>query len=1217
MAVALVVAGGAVAGVVDRPTPAAADVRPAAGQYVPVTATRTEPGKTVPAKGTAEFAVLGRGGVPASGVSAVRFTLSTLSAGSGWMVAYPSGASRMGASHLNFAANVWDTNAVVMAPGAGGRITVYNDGGSDATLVVDVVGYYRAAGATVAGDTFVPLQPGRIFTGQVTAGGTVLVEPLGKSGIPTANVTTVLAHVTVSSSGAGNVTAYPDGATRPLTSDISFTGTGPFTNQVPARLGANGKFRVYSAGAGTITVDIVGYYQPPTATTAGSSFVPLTPARIFADQIIEPDATKTFLIAGKGGVPTTGVAAVAVNLTADDQDANSGALSMWAADQPVPIARQLSYRPGTHTPTLQVSRLAADGTVIVRNVSAGPVRVLIDVAGYYRAAAAPPPPTAVTAQAGDAQTIVRWTAPTGDGGAAITGYRVTATPGGSTVDVADVTSAVFANLTNGTAYTFTVAARNAVGVGAAGPASAAATPLAATAPGAPTSVTARARHTAAVVSWQRPADDGRLAIERYTVTASPGGATATVAAPGTEVEVPGLINGTSYTFRVTATNARGTGAASAAGPAVVPAPSAPDVPTDVVAGASGAGAITVEWAAPAYDGGGAVTGYTVTVQPGGRAVSVPPTEPRTTVTGLTAGTAYTFAVTATNARGTGPAETTEPVTPDLVLRAGTRELSAAALATLTAVTATTVTFTSAPAEVTGVPVGAILVAPEPPDPHEPFLVTVTGVRTSGATTTLQVEPATITQAYTDAAFAITSDLADSAADGDLRAAAGAAASGPITETFTEELVPGVRLTGVYTSSVRPEVKFSVRGDKQLILHSTDRYDLTLTADRKVDNLGNERMIFERVDKLSKLPKKLKPLKYTKPGLRWQLHGFARGNVHAGFTAKTSAEVRGTMIVNLADPEDSSITFTRVYEPPSVSAIANGDVTFGVRAHFAVMSWNRVAIEEQITNEVRANVNVNADPWWTVDHCLKTNLFTNRFAVNLNPFVVNLTQDWGCRRVRDAGGPLPLLDITPGDVSVPTGGTAQFRAGGPYGSGTPRWSVDGGDANGRINQNGFYTAPARDGIFAVVAVTDATGGRPAQRGTAYVRVGAPPQPTLFVTPLPATALGTPLVGVGFHPNGPSPLLWRIRVEPVNPSSPCWANAWITFGILDSDILADVLATDTSIRCDILRIGGTYRFYLTAMNQYGNSVEATAPPVTILGPAAANGGAPVRVTGIGGG
>ena len=79
-------------------------------------------------------------------------------------------------------------------------------------------------------------------------------------------------------------------------------------------------------------------------------------------------------------------------------------------------------------------------------------------------------PTIGTATAGDGQATVTFTAPANNGGAAITSYTVTSTPGGFTMS--DTASPItVTGLTNGTAYTFTVTATNSVGTGAASAAS--------------------------------------------------------------------------------------------------------------------------------------------------------------------------------------------------------------------------------------------------------------------------------------------------------------------------------------------------------------------------------------------------------------------------------------------------------------------------------------------------------------------------------------------------------------------------------------------------------------------------------------------------------------------------------------------------------------------------------------------------------------------------
>jgi uncharacterized protein (TIGR02145 family) len=281
----------------------------------------------------------------------------------------------------------------------------------------------------------------------------------------------------------------------------------------------------------------------------------------------------------------------------------------------------------------------------------------------------PGAPTSVVATAGNTSASVAFVAPRYNGGSAITGYTVTSGPGN--ISVSGTTSPInVTGLTNGTAYTFTVVATNSVGSSVASAASTAVTPS--TVPSAPTSVVATAGNSSASVAFVAPTNNGGSALTGYTVTSNPNGITAFGST--SPINVTGLTNGTAYTFTVVATNSVGSSVASSASTAVTPA-TVPSAPTAAVATAGNSSA-SVAFVAPTNNGGSAITGYTVTSNPGN--ISVSGTTSPINLTGLTNGTSYTFTVVATNAVGSSVASSASTaVTPATVPSAPTAAVATA------------------------------------------------------------------------------------------------------------------------------------------------------------------------------------------------------------------------------------------------------------------------------------------------------------------------------------------------------------------------------------------------------------------------------------------------------------------------------------------------------------------------------------------------------------
>ena len=132
---------------------------------------------------------------------------------------------------------------------------------------------------------------------------------------------------------------------------------------------------------------------------------------------------------------------------------------------------------GSCTVTVRFSPSSAGGKTaglrVVSNGAYSPDTVALSGTGI----AVPQPPTGVAAVAGDGQVTVSWSAPTDDGGSPVLDYTATANPGGATCTTTS-TSCVVSGLTNGTGYTFTVTARNAIGMSVPSAPSATVTPAA-------------------------------------------------------------------------------------------------------------------------------------------------------------------------------------------------------------------------------------------------------------------------------------------------------------------------------------------------------------------------------------------------------------------------------------------------------------------------------------------------------------------------------------------------------------------------------------------------------------------------------------------------------------------------------------------------------------------------------------------------------------------
>ena len=134
--------------------------------------------------------------------------------------------------------------------------------------------------------------------------------------------------------------------------------------------------------------------QSPTAAAAPAaapgSFVPLTPSRLLDTRsgigavkaAVAEASTLTLQVTGRGGVPSSGVSAVVLNVTVVSPAA-SGYLTVYPTASPRPNVSNLNFVRGQTVPNLALVPLGYGGRVSLFNGSAGSTQLLADVSGYY------------------------------------------------------------------------------------------------------------------------------------------------------------------------------------------------------------------------------------------------------------------------------------------------------------------------------------------------------------------------------------------------------------------------------------------------------------------------------------------------------------------------------------------------------------------------------------------------------------------------------------------------------------------------------------------------------------------------------------------------------------------------------------------------------------------------------------------------------------------
>ncbi len=245
---------------------------------------------------------------------------------------------------------------------------------------------------TVTPTRIVDSRSGLGLSGRIGSDQAPSVRVAGVGGVPASGVSAVVATVTVTEPTApGNLAVYPSGLSRPAVSSLNFTAGQSVPNLVTVPVGPDGRIVIAnnSTGSSQVLVDVAGYYLSGTATARGA-FVPVTPARVVdsrsATGLAGPlgsDQKAPVQLAGRGGLPTSGVSAVVANLTATQPTA-PGNLSVYPTGVTPPTVSNVNFVAGQSVPDLVVVPVGTDGRVVLSNNSTGSTQVILDVAGWFR-----------------------------------------------------------------------------------------------------------------------------------------------------------------------------------------------------------------------------------------------------------------------------------------------------------------------------------------------------------------------------------------------------------------------------------------------------------------------------------------------------------------------------------------------------------------------------------------------------------------------------------------------------------------------------------------------------------------------------------------------------------------------------------------------------------------------------------------------------------------
>ncbi len=359
---------------------------------------RVGPGRSITVQ------VAGRGGVPATGASAVVLNLTaTRTSGAGYLTAYPSGTARPLASTVNWRAGQTVASLATVPLGPTGRITVANSSaGTD--VLADVLGWVGTDDAPAdSSGRYAGLTPARILDTRTNnggrtpgPGGTVTLQVGGRGGVPATGVSAVMINLTGTSGSASTFeSVYPTGTSRPVTSNLNLAAGQTVANSVIVPLGSGGRINLTNyAGTQPLVVDVLGYFTDASVpSAAGGDLTVISPTRVVDSRtglggVVGPlgpgrTVALTPLSGGAVSLPS-GSAPTAVLLRVTGTGATAATyLTAYPGDAALPTTSTVNLPVSSAVGNLVMVSLAPDGIVRLRN-SVGSAQVVVDVVGYVR-----------------------------------------------------------------------------------------------------------------------------------------------------------------------------------------------------------------------------------------------------------------------------------------------------------------------------------------------------------------------------------------------------------------------------------------------------------------------------------------------------------------------------------------------------------------------------------------------------------------------------------------------------------------------------------------------------------------------------------------------------------------------------------------------------------------------------------------------------------------